>query len=104
MLSDKTYWFIIVFTKFDDKYGIKGARTWGFYSNKEDALNTLKYNITDLWETVYDYAVLEAYHEGISGYDFEEERLWFKYDRFHNSYKKIEEPKEMKGYVGFAFG
>jgi len=106
MLNDKIYWFITVFTRFDDKYGIKGARTWGFYSNKEDALKVLKENRTDIWEHCYDYAVLEPYHEGISGYDFlEEGRQFFKYDRFMNSYIPMEaEPEEVKYYASFAIG
>ena len=105
MLNDKTYWFITVFKEFDDIYGIKGARTWGFYSNKEDALKVLKENRTDIWEYCYDYAVLEAYHEGISGYDFEEGRQFFKYDQSMNSYIPMEtEPKEVKHYASFAIG
>ena len=105
MLNEKTYWFLTVFTRFDDKYGIKGSRTWGFYSNKEDALKVLKENRTDIWEHCYDYAVLEAYHEGISGYAFEEGRQFFKYDQFIDSYLPIEtEPEEVKHYASFAIG
>ena len=105
MLNDKTYWFITVFTNFDDIHGIKNGRTWGFYSNKDDALKALKENYTDLWEYCYDYAVLEAYHEGISGYDFEEGRQFFKYDQCMNSYIPIEiEPRKVKHYASFAIG
>ncbi len=105
MLNDKTYWFITVFEEFDDIYGIKGSRTWGFYSNKEDALKVLKENHTDIWEHCYDYAVLEAYHEGISGYDFEKGRQFFKYDQFMNSYLPMEtEPRKVKHYASFAIG
>ena len=103
---DKIYWFITVFEEFDSQYGIKGVRTWGFYSNKEDALKVLKENRTDIWEHCYDYAVLEPYHEGISGYDFfGEGRQFFKYDRFMNSYIPMEtEPEEVKYYASFAIG
>ena len=105
MLNEKTYWFITVFTRFDNEYGIKGARTWGFYSNKEDAINVLEHNTTDLWEYCYDYAVLEAYQEGISGYDFEEGRQFFKYDQFKKGYFPLDkEPEEVKHYVSFAIG
>lgn len=105
MLNNKTYWFITVFTRFDDKYGIKGSRTWGFYSNKEDALKALKENHTDLWEYCYDYAIIEAYHEGISGYDFEEGRQFFRYDQLVDSYIPMEiEPEEVKHYASFAIG
>ena len=104
MLNKKIYWFITVFEEFDDKYGIKGVRTWGFYSNKEDALKVLEENRTDIWEYCYDYAVLEAYHEGIFGYDFEEGRQFFKYNQELNSYKPIEEPRKVKYYASFAIG
>ena len=104
-MEDKIYWFITVFEEFDSQYCIKNSRTWGFYSNKEDALKVLKENRTDIWETIYDYAVLEAYHEGISGYAFEEGRQFFKYDQSMDSYLPMEtEPEEVKHYVSFAIG
>lgn len=104
-MNNKIYWFITTFKDFDDKYGISGARVWGFYSNKEDALNTIKNNYTDLWETIYNYAVLEPYYEGISGYDFETPREWFKYDYMENKYYPLgREPEEAKHYAGFAMG
>ena len=105
IMDNQIYWFITVFKEFDKNYGIKGSRTWGFYRNKEDALNILKYNITDLWEYCYDYAVLEPYYEGISGYDFDTPREWFKYHKIVNSYLPIKyEPEEVKYYAGFAIG
>lgn len=104
-MENKIYWFITVFERFDSKYGIKDSRTWGFYSNKEEALKTLKENRTDLWEHCYDYALLEAYHEGISGYAFEEGRQFFKYDQSIDSYLPMEiEPEEIKHYASFAIG
>lgn len=104
---DKIYWFITVFEKFDNQYGIKNARTWGFYSDKEKALDTLRYNYTDLWETVYTYAVLEPYYEGVSGYCFDESREWFRYNETMDGYLPLDlekEPEEVKYYVGFALG
>ena len=104
---DKIYWFITVFEKFDNQYGIKNTRTWGFYSDKETALDTLRHNYTDLWETVYDYAVLEPYYEGISGYCFDEPREWFRYNETMGGYLPLDlekEPEEVKYYVGFAIG
>ena len=103
-MNNHTYWFITVFRKFDDRFGISGSRTWGFYSNKDDALDTLINNRTDLWETIYDYAVIEPYYEGISGYDFDEDRMWFKYNEITDCYDHIDEPEKVKHYVGFAIG
>lgn len=103
-MKDKIYWFITVFRNFDPKYGTVNSRTWGFYSDKEDALKVLNENRTDIWETIYDYAVLEAYHEGISGYDFKEGRQFFEYNQELDSYRPIEEPEEVKHYASFAIG
>lgn len=104
-MDNQIYWFITVFKEFDKNYGIKCSRTWGFYRNKEEALKVIKYNVTDLWETIYDYAVLEPYYEGISGYCFDEPREFFQYDYKENKYYPIGyEPEEIKNYVGFAIG
>lgn len=103
-MNDKIYWFITVFRNFDPKYGTVDSRTWGFYSNKEDALKVLNENRTDIWETIYDYAVLEAYNEGISAYNFKVGRQFFKYNQELDSYKPIEEPEEVKHYASFAIG
>ena len=103
-MNDKIYWFITVFRNFDPKYGTVDSRTWGFYSNKEDALKVLDENRTDIWETIYDYAVLEAYNEGISAYNFKAGRQFFKYNQELDSYKPIEEPEEVRHYASFAIG
>lgn len=107
-MNDKIYWFITVFTNCEeDDLGwlkIGSSRTWGFYSNKKDALKTLHENRTDMWETIYDYAVLEPYYEGISGYCFKESRQFFEYDVEKDGYFEIEEPEEVKHYASFAIG
>lgn len=101
-MEDKTYWFITVFGNFDEQWGISSWRTWGFYVNKEDALEALHTNRTDMWETIYKYAVLEAYEEGICGYAFE--RQFFAYDISKNGYFEIEEPDCVKHICSFAIG
>ena len=112
-MSDKQiYWFITVFQIFQHREFKDGSienipkhmRTWGFYSNKEDALFALENNMTDMWETVYDYAILEPYYEGISGYAFEEDRYWFKYNQEKDSYELIEAPEGVLHYASFALG
>ena len=80
------------------------TRTWGFYTKKEYALEALHNNVTDMWETIYDYAVLEPYEEGISGYCYDKERTWFKYDKEIDGYKEIREPIGVRHFHGFAFG
>ena len=103
---EQSYWFITVMEKIekDPKYlfNLGSTRCWGFYTNKQDALNALHTNATDMWETIYDYAVMEEYFEGISGYGFE--RQFFKYDREKDGYFEIETPNFMRHYCAFAIG
>ena len=105
-MENRSYWFITVMRKLEKNS--KGfletgcTRCWGFYSNKEDALNTLHENRTDLWETIYDYAVLEEYHEGISNSTMK--RQFFKYNMEKDGYFEIEEPECVKNTCGFALG
>ena len=105
-MENKSYWFITVMTRLETNS--KGfletgsTRCWGFYSNKEDALNTLHENRTDLWETIYDYAILEEYHEGISNSTLN--RQFFKYDMEKDGYFEIKEPECVKHVYGFALG
>ena len=107
-MDEQIYWFITVFEKAEiDNLGwpkTGPTRCWGFYKNKEDALNTLHNNMTDLWETCYDYAILEPYHEGICGYGFKGDRQFFKYDRKKDGYFEIDEPEGFTHVVGFGIG
>ena len=99
--EEKNYYFITVFQKYDN-YGPHGIRCWGFFSNFEEAYRTMRLNLTDLWETVYNYGVIEEYKEGISNYTF---RRWFyQYDYEKNEYDLITEPEELRHYAGFALG
>ena len=106
MGNEKIYWFITVFNykvhEPDTFPHISTQRCWGFYSDKEYALQVLHQNMTDLWETIYTYAILEPYYEGICGYCFDEPRQFFKYDIEKNGYFEIDEPKEFKNIVGFG--
>ena len=104
--ENQEYFFITVFDRFaiDDKgwpdYGYK--RCWGFYKDKETALQALHENWTDMWEYSYDYALIEGYKEGISemtGY-----RQFFKFDENKGGYFEIDEPEGYGPFAGFAFG
>ena len=98
---EQKYYFITVFHNYD-VYGPHSMRCWGFYTNIKDAIEALDQNVTDLWETVYDYAIIEEYLEGIGGYNWK--RQFFKYDKNLNSYRPIKEPEDLKHYAGFALG
>lgn len=83
-------------------FDLGSTRCWGFYTNKQSALDALHNNVTDMWETIYDYAVLEEYYEGICGYG--EYRQYFEYDRERNGYFEIKTPDFMKGFGFFSIG
>ena len=57
-----------------------------------------------MWETCYNYAILEPYYEGISGYVFNEDRQFFKYNREKDGYFEIDEPEGFGHMVGFSIG
>ena len=104
-MDNQKYYFITVMSKLDDSKGylsIGASRTWGFYTTLEQAFYAVSENISDLWETIYDYAVIEAYNAGISGYCFE--RWFFKYNQETEHYDPIQTPEAVKHYAGFALG
>lgn len=75
-------------------------RTWGFYSSFEDADNVIRNNVTDIHEGCYDYAVIEEYEEGISGYTGE--CWWYEYNWNLYCYESIKNPDILIG--SFALG
>ena len=95
------YYFITVFNSYDNR-GPHGLRCWAFYDNWHEADLALSNNITDLWETCYDYGIIEEYYSGLFGYTGE--RWFYKYNKETGFYDKIDEPKELKHYEGFALG
>ena len=98
---EQKYYFITVFNSYDE-FGPHNLRCWAFYNDWDDADYTLSNNITDLWETCYNYGIIEEYHTGLFGYNFK--RWFYKYNKETGFYDKINEPKELKHYVGFALG
>ena len=100
-------WFITVMEKVEQtklgwpEFGCD--RTWGFYSERETAVQALHENWTDMWETCYDYAVIEKYDEGISHCNFDS-RQWFKFDEERGGYFEIAEPKCVKHVGSIALG
>ena len=79
------------------------TRVWGFYTDKDAAIEALHFNSTDMNETCYEYACLEAYDEGISNCR-PHETQWFKFDHNINGYFEIETPILEKRICGRAMG
>lgn len=59
----------------------------GWYFDKEKAENIIINNVTDIWETCYDYAILEECNEGM--YDFDRVKTYYKYNRKTDRYDKM---------------
>ena len=101
---EQMYYFITVFEKLDiDKLGWPETgrrRTWGFYKDKEIAFRALHENWTDMNETIYNFALIEEYEEGIGHYTGN--RQFFKYDKEKDGYFELDEPKEYKHFCSFA--
>lgn len=106
MDNSKEYYFITVFEKLDlDNLqwpDVGNSRCWGFYVDKDKAFEVVKENWTDLNETIYDYAIIESYGEGISNYTGF--RQFFKFDYDGKCYNEIEEPEGYEHFSGFALG
>ena len=98
-------WFITVFEKIAPnamgwpEFG--SSCTWGFFAERETAVQALHENWTDMWECCYDYAVIEKFDEGISHY-VPDSSQWFKFDRERGGYFEINAPECVKYLVSFA--
>jgi hypothetical protein len=106
MFMDHEYFFITVFCKLGlDSCGwpeTGGRRTWGFYRDKNTAIKALHENWTDMEETIYHFAVIEGYTEGISnmtGYS-----QFFEFDAAKGGYFEIDTPKGYEHFSGFGLG
>lgn len=86
------------------KSEVSDTRCVGYFNTFEKAENAVLYNSCDIWETCYDYAVIENIPEGLYQYDFHP--TWYKYHKPTNGYMKCEQPDFVKAVnnVGYAIG
>ena len=78
-------------------------RCVGYYSTFEKAEEAVLDNACDIWETCYDYCVIENVEEGL--YQYDQNPVWYKWDDLNEEYKRIEEvPEEYKKQIGFGIG
>lgn len=78
-------------------------RCVGYYSTFKKAEEAILDNAYDIWETCYDYCVIENIEEGLYQYDFDAK--WYKWNDIDEIYEKIEEkPEKYKNQVGFGIG
>jgi len=89
---------------------IKSSRTWGWFSKLADAEEVVLENLTDIFECLYNYAVIEEVPEYIC-FDSRKE-FWYEADfdqRQQNrpnspTIKQADKPEFLKNIVCFGIG
>ena len=91
-------------TTIETKKGdIKDTRCVGYYKTFEKAEEAVLDNACDIWETCYDYAVIENVEEGL--YQYDQNPVWYKWDDLNEEYVKMEgKPEQYKNQIGFGIG
>lgn len=67
------------------------SRTVGYLNNLNKAKEIVENNYYDLFETIYDYAVIEEVPEGI--YPLYKNQFWYKWNLKEDKYEECEKPK-----------
>lgn len=80
------------------------SRCIGFYFTYDDARDAVMNNYCDIWETIYDYAIIEKIAPGFYNGASSDDRSTFKYDKDKDSYVPIDEPKILKHIYGIGIG
>ena len=78
------------------------TRTVGYYHELKNAIDAVKKNMCDIWETVYNYVIIEEVSPGL--YPHNMKRWFFKYDIDKDNYVEIEEPEFMKNVYNITIG
>lgn len=81
---------------------IGSNRTFGYYPNKEMAIEDLHTNNTDLHEYLYNYAVVEKIPMGL--YPIAEETIYFKWDNEKQGFYEIDGTDMQDCFGNYAFG
>lgn len=80
-------------------------RTWGFFSNKEDAESVVLNPKSDIFERYYNLAVIEEISIGLA--PKAKDIVWYE-SQYENGNpapaKKINKPIEFEGVINFAMG
>ena len=98
-------YFITCFSRFElnERLGIAdigSSRTFGYYKNRDDAIEAVEKNWGDIQERIYHYAVIEYIPEGL--YNPAEERLFFQWNEEKEMFEIIEPLIDNGG--NYAFG
>lgn len=97
-------YFITCFSKYEQtKFGVAdigSARTFGYYEDKDVAIEAVKKNWCDIQERLYRYAVVEYIEEGL--YNPATERWFFEWNESEHQFCSIEPFIDNSG--NYAFG
>ena len=79
------------------------TRCVGYFTTFKRAEKAVLDNACDIWETCYDYAVIENIDEGL--YQYDQNAVWYKWNDLDEKYVRIEgRPEQYKNQVGFSIG
>ena len=101
-------WFVTTLEKLEEKNGwpdFGATRTPLFCAKKEDAIEALHTNRCDMWEFLYEYAIIEFIepeymYGGCDNYS----KQFFKFDKEKEGYFEIDEPNFTKYTINIAIG
>lgn len=108
---ENSIYFIVSMTDPEDlDYPKKSSRTWGWYSNLEDAKRVCLGNRGDMGEYLYEYLLIEEVPEGGCGCPaFAKQVQWYKFtydEKAETSptVAEIEQPEWAKLSCNFSIG
>ena len=104
-MEDLVMYFITCFSRFElnerlNIADIGSSRTFGYYKDKDEAIEAVKKNLCDIQERIYKYSVIEHITEGI--YNIADERLFFEWNDEKKEFELIEPLIDRGG--NYAFG
>jgi hypothetical protein len=76
------------------------SRCFGYFKEKEDVEYAVTNNMADMWETMYDYIVIEEIEEGI--HPLAEIVGWYQYNKDKDGYELIGVGRT--GFSNYALG
>ena len=77
------------------------TRTFGYYMDKDAALEAVKNNALDIRETIYDYMIVEEVEEGLYQPSM---KRWFFKAKDNDTFEEINEPSFLRHFVGISMG